>query len=172
MRISIDIREAVKKKKAGKGWYTFEIVRALLQQNQADHFILYADEPVDSTEWQQFKNAEIRVVQAKSFWWHWKVAREIRREKPDIFFAPTSFIIPALLPKKQKTVIVVHDLVAWIFPKGNNQKAKIIEKLTLKKALKKAWKVVTVSQNTKKDLEKIFGNQNEKGIVIPCAASE
>ncbi len=123
MKIAIDIREALRKKKAGKGWYTYEIVRALLAQDSRNHYILYTDSKENTQEWENFENAEMRIISGRSFFWHWKVARNIKKEKPDIFFAPTSFVIPALLPETQKTIITVHDLIAWFFPKGNNKKA-------------------------------------------------
>ncbi|EKD93061.1 MAG: glycosyl transferase group 1, partial [uncultured bacterium] len=65
----------------------------------------------------------------------------------------------------------VHDLVAFILPEGHNRKAMWIERLTLKRALKKAYRIVTVSENTKQDLKTRFKINDEKIILTPCAAS-
>lgn len=97
--------------------------------------------------------------------------RDMKIAPPDIFFAPTSYIIASFAPKNLKTIITVHDLIAWFSPDRHNKKATFIEHRTLPTALKKAHHVMTVSHNTKNDLQKLFHIPDEKISVIPCAAS-
>ncbi len=175
MKIAIDIRTAAGEK-AGKGWYTFNIVQNLLlleqhlPQHQQNHYILYTKESVAGFE--QFKNATIKVINSKGLFWHHKVAKDIEKNNTDIFFAPSSFIIPTLLSKKVKTILAVHDLVAFLFPAGHNKKAMLIESLFLKRALKKATKILTISENTKQDLLTNFKISQQKIEIIFPAASE
>lgn len=169
MKIAIDIRTAAGEK-AGKGWYTFNITQHLLRIDQKNEYLLYTKEPVAGFE--QFKNVEMHQIKASGLFWHYAVARDVKRSDVDIFFAPSSFIVPALLPKNIKTIVTVHDLVAFLFPEGHDKKAVLIEKLFLRRAVKKADKILAVSQNTKEDLEKKFSNLEDKIDVVPCAASE
>jgi len=169
MKIAIDIRSAAGEK-AGKGWFTFNIVRNLLKIDRKNEYILYCSDFVAGFE--EFKNAKQKRISGSGIFWHIKTAIEIYKEKINIFFAPTSFIIPILLPKSVRSIVVVHDLVAFLFPKTHNKKAVFIEKLLLKTALKKAYKVVTVSKNTKKDIIEKFAVDEQKIEVIPCAAAE
>ncbi|MBI4235629.1 glycosyltransferase family 4 protein [Candidatus Peregrinibacteria bacterium] len=169
MKIGIDIREAGGEK-AGKGYYTFNLVQSLLTLDTKNHYILYTKDKIPGFE--QYKNAEMRQVAAKSFFWHRKVAKDAAKEKVDIFFSPTSYIIPAILKKEIKSIFTVHDLVAFLHAKSHNKKATIIERFYLKKALKKAWKVLAVSQNTKRDLLKKFSFAEDKVEVIYPAASQ
>ncbi len=170
LKISIDIRTAGGEK-AGKGWYTFNIVQNLLKLDDKNQYILYAKEGIPGFE--HFKNAQIKLIKGGGILWHLKVARDVQKEKADIFFAPSSYIIPNFLPKSIKIVITVHDLVAFLFPNNHNKKATIIEKLLLKRAIKKADSICTVSQNTKNDLLAKFPKLGAKKItVINCAASE
>ena len=168
MKIAIDIRNAGGEK-AGKGGYTFHIVRNLLKLDSKNQYILYAKDGIPGFE--EFKNATIKRIKGKSIFWHKKVAKDIKKEKADIFFAPSSYIIPTLLPKHIKTIVVIHDLVAFLFPNSHNKKAVYIEKFFLKKALKKADLVCTVSENTKKDVIKKFEYPKEKIKVVYCSAS-
>jgi glycosyltransferase involved in cell wall biosynthesis len=63
-------------------------------------------------------------------------------------------------------------LVAFLFPQSHLKKAVFIEKLLLKRALKKSQKIITVSENTKKDLIEKFKIDGQKIITVPCAASD
>lgn len=61
-------------------------------------------------------------------------------------------------------------MVAFIHPSKHNKKANIIERLYIRKALKKAKAVIAVSENTKKDLQEKFHAENVH--VIYNAASK
>ncbi len=170
MKIAIDIR-AAGGEKAGKGWYTFNIVQSLLKLDDKNQYILYAKEGIPGFE--HFKNAQVKLIKGSNILWHLKVARDVQKEKADIFFAPSSYIIPNFLPKSIKIIITVHDLVAFLFTNTHNKKAAIIEKLLLKRAIKKADSICAVSQNTKNDLLAKFPKlEAKKTTVISCAASE
>ncbi|MBT5016294.1 glycosyltransferase family 4 protein, partial [Candidatus Peregrinibacteria bacterium] len=103
--------------------------------------------------------------------WHLRTLRHLKKTKPDLFWAPTSFIIPALAPKSLTTFITVHDIVAFLFPQGHNRKAVYLERLTLRRALSKSSRIFTVSRNTKTDLIKLFNIDETKIIIAPCSAS-
>jgi glycosyltransferase involved in cell wall biosynthesis len=169
MKIAIDIRSAAGEK-VGKGWYTFHMVQNLLKLDHENEYILYSKDPVPGFEF--FKNAEQKIIDGKSIFWHRNVAKDAVKEECDIFFAPTSYIIPTLLPKSVKTVVTVHDLVAFLFPHNHNKKAVFVEKLFLKRALKKAAFVATISQNTKQDILKMFGYDEAKIDILYCSASD
>jgi glycosyltransferase involved in cell wall biosynthesis len=172
MKIAIDIREAGQGK-TGKGWYTFNLVNELLKIDTKNHYLLYTDS--DQNPFGSHKNAIIKKIEAKSWKWHLKTLKDLQNEKVDLFFAPTSYIIPAFLPKSIKSAITVHDLVAFLYPTTHNTKATLIERLTLKRALKKAHIIFAVSENTKKDLLKRFkflDAANKKIYLTPCAPSD
>jgi len=167
MKIGIDIR-AASGEKAGKGWYAFHLVYNLLKIDKRNQYFLYTN--IGIPGFGQFKNAEQKVINGKGFLWHMRAAKDIEREKVEIFFAPTSYIIPALLPESVKTVVTVHDLVAFLFRGTHNRKAVIIEKLFFKKTLKKARFLLAVSENTKRDIVNKFNYEKDKiGVVYPGA---
>lgn len=169
MKIAIDIRTAGGEK-TGKGWYTFHLVHELLKLDKKNKYLLYCSSGVPGFD--EFPNVTMRIAEGKSFLWHYNVARDIQKENVDLFFAPSSFIIPAILPKNIKTIVTVHDLVAFLFPNTHNKKATLIEKLFLKRAVRNASKILTVSENTKKDLLKKFALLESKIEVIPCSAGD
>lgn len=166
--IAIDIREAARGKRAGKGWYTLQLVREILTQDKKNQYILYTDQPFP--EFGNFENATQKFFPPRSFIWHYKVMRDMKKNPPDIFFAPTSYIIASFAPKNLKTIITVHDLVAWLAGSRHNKKATFIEHRTLPGAIKKACHIITVSESTKSDLQKLFRIPQEQVSVIHCAA--
>lgn len=169
MKIAIDIREAGHGK-TGKGWYTHNLVQELLKLDHKNHYLLYTDSR--KHPFSGYKNVTVKVIEAKGFKWHMKTLKDLQSEKADLFFAPTSYIIPAMAPKSLRVIITVHDLVAFLFPSTHKAKAVLIERLTLRKALKKARRVFVVSENTKKDLLKRFKYPSDRIDLTRCAPSD
>ncbi|MCA9374098.1 glycosyltransferase family 4 protein [Candidatus Peregrinibacteria bacterium] len=169
MKIAIDIRDAGRAR-AGKGWYTYNIITELLKLDTRNEYILYSN--TKKNPFKGSKNAEIRCIEEKMPKWHFKVIQDLKKNPVDLFFAPTSFIIPAFAPRSLRVIITVHDLVAFLFPGTHSVKATLIERLTLKKALKKAEKVFVVSENTKKDLLDKFDYPSSEIIETPCAPAD
>jgi glycosyltransferase involved in cell wall biosynthesis len=167
-KIAIDIRETLAKK-TGKGWYTFVLAKHLFKLSPETEFVLYTT--TKNPEFESFRNVRQVVIKARGFLWHLRALGHLKKEKPDIYWAPTSFIIPALAPKSITTVITVHDIVAFLFPQGHNRKAVFLERLTLRRALHKAAKIMVVSRNTKADLIKLFDIPENDIEVAPCSAS-
>jgi len=158
MLIGIDIR-TVCRQKTGKGWYTYHLVRELLIADKKNEYILYTDKL--SGECADFSSAHIQLINGSGILWHLKVIKDFLDKKGALFFAPTSYIVPALMPKKIKTVVMVHDLIAFLKISAHQNKATIIEKLFLRFALNKAEKILVPSESTKKDLIKKFGFLNK-----------
>ncbi|MBI4994380.1 glycosyltransferase family 4 protein [Candidatus Peregrinibacteria bacterium] len=170
MKIGIDIR-AAGGFKTGKGWYAFHVVKEILASERKSgggrEYILYTNKV--TADFAVFHNATIKVVHAHPFLWHFAVIKDFLQRGGEIFFAPTSFIIPAFLPRKIKSIITVHDLVAFLHPRLHEPKAVILEHLFLRLALRKTSVVITPSENTKKDLMRLFKYPAEKITVTPLA---
>jgi glycosyltransferase involved in cell wall biosynthesis len=169
MKIGIDIRETANEK-TGKGYYAFHLIKALLSLDNENEYVLYSNQEISTYD--NFDNATVIIINKKGLFWHKKVLSDAYKEGLKIFIAPTSYIIPALHnSNKIKVLMTVHDLVAFLFPENHNKKAIITEKLTLKRALKKVKKVLSVSKNTKQDLIENFGIKESIIEIIHNAAS-
>lgn len=155
--------------RAGKGIYTEKITEALLKLDQKFTYILVGqDAPL---RFKDYPNLRFIHLKDKGIYAHLELARICQAYHAKYFFSPTSYLAPLFVKKKTKVVLTVHDLVAFLFPKNHNIKATIIEKFTLKRVLKKAYKVATVSHSTKKDLLEFFPDCLHKIITIPCSTS-
>ncbi|MFC1615741.1 glycosyltransferase family 4 protein [Patescibacteria group bacterium] len=168
LKIGIDVRTAAGEKD-GKGWYTFLLVENLLKLDNYNEYILYTKAGIPA--FAEYKNAQQKIIESSNLLWHQKVKKNSIKEDVDVFFAPSSYIIPSILPKKIKSIVTVHDLVALLYPKNHSKKAVLVEKLLLKKVVKKSAKILTVSKNTKADLLNKFDMGEDKIDVIYCSAS-
>lgn len=162
-KIAIDIREAVADNPAGKGIYNLNLARELTKDKSVE-WILLSDKPTDLFE-------NVVVIDKSGFRWHLAAAAYAKRNELDHYLSPTSFLTPLFLDDVPFS-IVVHDLICFIYPKGHNLKAKLIEKFALPKLLKKAENIFTVSNNTKKDLLTLFPRtDNFKISVTHCGVN-
>jgi glycosyltransferase involved in cell wall biosynthesis len=168
MIIGIDIRAALGNK-TGKGWYVYNIVKELLAIDKKNEYLLYTDKITPDLV--VFGGSNIRLIHKNRWAWHFAVIKDFKKNNGEIFFAPTSFIIPAFLPNKIKSVITVHDLVSFIHPHLHQTKATILEHLFFRMALKKSMHVLVPSKSTKEDLIQIFNYPSEKITVTPLAAN-
>lgn len=144
--IAIDIREAATQG-AGKSVYTKEITKALLKQHKNLRLYTQKLNP-------DFPKKLQVVIKAKGLAWHFAVLRHLKQNPVDHYFSPTSFIVPALAPRRLKTSIVVHDMIAFLYP-DHHWFPTLVEKLTLTRALKRCQFIVTISKSTLKDLHQL-----------------
>lgn len=168
-KIAIDLR-SIAGERAGKGNYAFHLTQNLLKQDQTNHYLLFLDHP--EAQFKAYRNIEIHLLTKKGLFSHFEIAQICQQKAIDIFFSPSSYITPGLIRKPTKVIFTVHDLVSFVHNQGHDFKAKIIEKIFLRRAIKAANQILAVSKNTKKDLTTLFPQAKEKTAVIYCAAAE
>jgi len=152
VKIAIDVREACREKRTGKGQWTYGFTSELLKRGALEVFLL-SDQDVPAN----WRNSAAKIISfPKGLLWHFKVAKTLKTlSHLDLYLSPTSYIVPALIGKKVNVIPVVHDLIAFR-SEPHDRKAVLIERCLLRRTLKKAAHVCTVSENTKKDLLKKF----------------
>jgi len=165
LRIGIDARAAAEVP-AGKGRYVRELLRALARRDDPHAYVLYGrtswDEPLDERfSW--------RLAKLPDALWHVSAARAASREC-DLFLATASYLTPWFL--RIPTAVVVHDLIAFQPGVRPNRRAARIERLTIRRALRRAELVVCDSHATRRDLTLRFPWAERKSAVVQLAASE
>ena len=155
MHLTIDVREACRPKRAGKGQWTFHFVSELLERDIG--LTLLSDSPLPS-RWQTKMGAQhgperrSALLTQRGIGWHWAAAKYVRAATgSDLYVSPTSYIVPRLLGTHVPFVPVVHDLIAFR-DEQHDRKARLIEQLTLRKTAENAAHVCTVSRSTTLDL--------------------
>ena len=159
MHIAIDIREALRPEKTGKGKWTEGFLRELSSRDV--RLTLCADCPLPA----ELQAHDSIIIQKKRFTWHWSLAKELKKHSDiDFFVSPTSYIVPALLGKRIRCIPVVHDLITFR-NEPHDRKARMIEYATLGRVVRTAWKVAVISESTKKDLMDRYPHLDAKRVV-------
>lgn len=175
MRIGIDCRTILNPEQgeaAGIGHYTYQLIRHLLKIDKKNEYLLFFDHRIKEEKMTKFLQPNSRVkffpfIQYKRFlpitYSHLLITAFLNREKLDLYHSP----IPHLpLFYLGASVITIHDLAIYrypqLFPSGQFFSLRII----VPQALKKAKKIIAVSESTKKDLEDFFKIAEKKIRVI------
>ena len=152
MIIGIDAAKLSSAQPTGVEVATIDLVKAILTKDKLNTYWLYSAKPISQDlPWSdRVKNV---VVPGKKFWTQRYLSQELRRNPPDVFWSP-GHILPNHLPKK--SVATIHDLAFHIIPNSYSFKDRWLSTIAVQRAVKRASKLVAVSQQTKKDLKRYF----------------
>ena len=97
------------------------------------------------------------------------VTRTLRRERVDLFHAP-HYVLPLALPCP--AVVTVHDLIHLRFPEHRGRLELAYARWMIGRAVRRARRLLTVSESTAADLEREFGAPRERIAVVPNGVDE
>lgn len=178
LRIGIDCRTMLNPasgERAGVGHYTFHIVKALLEVDRRNEYVLYFDHRMPRAVTDNFENTNVSIRRLPFSKYskllpfaysHLLLASWLTRDQLDVFHA-TANVMP--LSYNRPTVVTVHDLAIFEHPEWFPSQI-ASTKLLVPQTLKKATKIIAVSQTTKKDLRDLFGVPGKKISVVYEAA--
>lgn len=154
MKIAVDFREAAKPNRAGKGEYTFQLVKTWLNQATGDELILLIEPDqtvaLPSGPWQS------KIVPVQGWLWHFWVVAWLEFLRPvKLYFSPVSLIVPALV-RSVKVVTTLHDFTVWRFPAQHLARAVVIERWLMPLALRASSHLIAVSEFTKQEAIDLF----------------
>lgn len=169
MRIGIDARML---RYSGIGKYIQNLIENLAKIDRKNQYILFCKETdLKSCKIDQ-KNFNFRVVKTPLFSLSEQMVLpiKIKKNRLDIFHAP-HFNIPLFSPIKK--VVTIYDLIPLIFPRARSSwLSRAYYRFMNSQVVKRARKIITVSENTERDLLKFFKVPEGKIEVIYGAASE
>ena len=155
MLIGIDASPLNRPQRTGTEWYTYHLILNLAKIDHLNQYLLYSPRPLGD-EFKilpaNFKNKVLDWPLGK-FWTQIRLSWEMLRRPPDVLFVP-AHALPILLPKK--SVTTVHDIGFERHPQYYRKLARWYLRFSTKFALKRASKIITVSQFTKKELLDVY----------------
>jgi glycosyltransferase involved in cell wall biosynthesis len=153
----------------GFGWYTHEIMRRMVLRHPEDTFIFLFDRPFD-TQFLYAPNVTPLVLRPRArfaptfyAWFEWAVPAALKRMEADVFFSPDSM---CSLAANTPTVMTCHDLVPLHYPKQVPWWHRFYLLYYLPGFLRRAERVLTVSNYIKEDLVRTCGLSPEKIAVV------
>lgn len=177
MRIGIDARTILNPEKGeaiGVGHYTYQLIRHILECDHENEYVLFFDFHVREKDIKKFTkpNVKIKFYPFSDYKKYLPGAYNeilgtatLAREKLDILHT-TSPMSRIPVGYRGKVIVTVHDLAVYkvpdVFPKVKLAK----DRTVLSLMIKKADRIITVSNSTKRDLCDIFKCPREKSRVI------
>jgi glycosyltransferase involved in cell wall biosynthesis len=163
LTIGIDARAAAEEP-AGRGRYVRELLRALGALASGHQLVAFAREP-----WEDVPGVTWRLVDGADPLWHVRAARAASREC-DVFLSTNSYLTAWFT--RIPTALVAFDMVAWKPEMAPQRRAALIERATIRLALRRAALVVSISQSTEHDLVALFPAVRGKVATVPLGVSE
>lgn len=173
MRVAIDARSAAAARKTGVGYYTWNLLHALPREDPEATYLAWYPSLRSSLGLRRVfgaldaPNFQERPMPLPGIWFERVARMDLPRVewllKFDVFLAP-NFIPPPT--GARRLVVTVHDLAFRIIPETPSE-ATGRWLARLGSSLRRATRIIAVSECTKRDLIELYGVSAEKVDVIP-----
>lgn len=149
----------------GTGNYAINLAIALLKNNTEDSFIIYCQESIaDIFEPYKSENCTIvslkfRSTSRRIYWEQFQLPKDLVKRKVDLLHS-MAFTSPIM--NKINTVLTVHDLAFKLHPETISLSKKIYYNFIFKHSIKKAKRIVAVSDSVKQEIIKYLNIAPER----------
>jgi glycosyltransferase involved in cell wall biosynthesis len=172
MRIGIDA-QALSRPATGVARLLRNLLAALQEIDPRNEYFLYSDRPfVDSFAsplWHKRIGVRRKLLPGLpvpgSVWWQTSGVRMVVEDGIDVFWG-TCHLLPLALPSRIKTVVSIHDLAWLLFPGIASFYTFWVNRIMTARSAAKALRVITLSDWSRRDLEKHLHVSPEKIEVV------
>ena len=162
MKIGIDGSRAFLKNRTGIEEYSYQVIKNLRGKIQGHWVVLYMRKN-QCVDFELPKNWKIKIIQFPRFWTQIGLSLEMLLHPADVLFIP-AHTVPLLHP--QKTLVTIHGLEYEFCKKGYSFWERLYMRWSIKKSCQWASEIISVSENTKKDLMRLYDVPEEKIDVV------
>ena len=154
MKIGIDASRAFQKNKTGIEEYSFQVIKHLRDKFEKEQVILYCNPAINiRPDFKLPSSWKIKYLRAPIFWTQARLSLEMLFHPVDVLFVP-AHTVPIIHPKN--TVVTIHGLEYEFCPKAYSFWQRFYMRLVIKNSCRWAKRIIAVSENTKKDLMKLY----------------
>lgn len=149
----------------GIGKYSYNLLSALAQLDEENQYFLFTHKLVDFPLPENFK--QIRVPEKdykspslrKAHWEYNLIPKEMKKWEIDLahFLYPSNPLFKLGIP----TIVTVHDMIPWRLPEYNKLLRSKLYHMHAKWALKRADHIITVSDFSKGEIQKIVKTEDK-----------
>ena len=155
---------------SGVGRLIHETIRSFPTQSRY-HFYLYSNRKIHPEHKKLLEKKNVTWITSKTIlrfkgglYFNIEAPFAINRLKPDLFWGSQQ-VIPPFLDKNIPVVLTYYDFVLYLFPETMRTIAAFQQKLVQKMSIKRADRIICISEQTKKDLGKLFSYPEKKSSV-------
>lgn len=163
MIIGLEAERANLPQKTGVEVYAAKLIEKLAEQDRINTYVLYFRTQPQDWFYKLPPNFKIKIMPFPKFWTQIRLSWEMVWHKVDVLVILAS-ALPFWHPKN--SVVTVHDIAFEFFPEAFPPFMRNYLKWSTRFAVRRAAKVIAVSESTKKDLVKYYQIAPEKIEVI------
>ena len=163
MLIGIDASRAVCDAPNGTEIYSRELMRALIVQDRANQYRLYARTLVPRDFFGAASNFEIRAIPFPRLCTHARLSFEMLTRAPDVLWIP-AHVLPPIHPRR--SIVTIHDLGHLHFPEAHPTTQRLYHIWATRWNARAASHVLADSEATRDDIVKFCGVAPEKITVV------
>jgi len=168
LRIAIDAH-SVGAKLAGNESYATNLIEALAQVDSVNEYTLYVTtreaQARFSQRWPNFR-VQTTLPHTPLIRIPLTLAAELRKHPVDVLHV--QFTAPPFCPCP--VVVSVHDLSFEHLPQTFNRRSRTQLRLTVRHSVRRAARILTLSEHTRRDMIETYGTSPERITAIPLAA--
>jgi len=162
MNIGIDASRAFLQNRTGIEEYSYRVIKNLKDKLNGHQVLLYVRKN-QKVDFDIPENWNIKIINCPRLWTQIGLAWEMLWHPVDVLFVP-AHTVPFIHPKH--TAVTIHGLEYEFVPQGYSRWARFYMRWTIRKSCQWASEIIAVSENTKKDLMKLYGVDEKKINVI------
>ncbi len=164
MIIGIDASRAFQKNKTGIEEYSFQVIKHLREFLESEQVVLYCNPAInEKLDFDLPANWKMKYLRAPIFWTQIRLSLEMLVNRPDVLFVP-AHTVPLIHPKI--TVVTIHGLEYEFCPKAYSFWQRFYMRFVIKDSCRWAKRVIAVSENTKRDLMRLYKVPEDKITVV------
>lgn len=155
----------------GLGNYSRTLVHNLEHYASEHYYVLYSEKVRNNPDTEQFTDSSRYKVVGKSgfgrkFWRIFSIRKDLKRDGVEIYHGLSHDLPFGAKPKGIKYVVTIHDVCFKTFPEMFARVERIIYRFKYSNSLKKADRIVAISESTKRDILTYFPFVDEAKIEV------
>jgi len=163
MKIGIEAERANIDNPTGVEHYAQQILLGLAAMDTKNNYVLYLRSKPYAWILALPKNFSVKVMPFPLFWTQLRISWEVFWHPVDALFIMAS-ALPLMHPKK--SVVTIHDIAWKFYPETFSWPMRSYLRFSTWFAVHRAQTIIAVSEQTKKDLLKVYNIPEEKVVVI------
>lgn len=162
MQIGFDASRLAVDARTGTEQYTWELLAALGEIDQQNHYTLYCNQP-PATLPPLPSSFTLRSIPLRRAWSHGRLSLEMLRHTPDLLFVPAHAL--PLIPAP-RSVVTIHDLGFLHHPEAHTRIQRLYYRIFTRLSARRATRIIAISEATRRDLQQFYGTPASKIDVI------
>jgi glycosyltransferase involved in cell wall biosynthesis len=167
MKIGIDGSRAFLENRTGIEEYSYQTIKHLRDKLNSHQVVLYLrnnqELGIKNQGFELPENWKVKVINFPRFWTQIGLSLEMLLRPVDVLFVP-AHTVPII--HSRKTIVTIHGLEYEFCPKAYSFWEKIYMRCSIKFSCKWASRIISVSENTRKDLMRLYNAPENKIEVI------